>query len=36
MFYSQTGLSALAESKDQDRTDAYIQIPRLNVVSSRS
>ena len=23
MFYTQTGLSALAESKDQDRTDTY-------------
>ena len=35
-FYTQTGLSALAVSKDQDRTDLYIQLPRTKVVSSTS
>ena len=34
--YTQTGLSALAESKDQDKTDLYIPLPRSNVVSSTS
>ena len=34
--YTQTGLSALAESKDQDKTDLYIPLPRPNVVSSTS